>query len=85
MRRPSPYDREAQALWRPLEVRCRSERHYAQEPRALRWEGVWQPVQRVLARWRTPQGPAFRLLGAGGDLFEVHYLEGEAQWMGRRL
>lgn len=84
MRRPNPWDGITQA-WQPLEVRCRSEYRYAQEPQALQWEGQWVAVQHIVARWRTPVGPAFRLLGADGQLYEIRYREEMAQWEGRQL
>ena len=84
MRRPNPWDRPAHP-WIPIEVRCRSEYRYAQEPQALCWEGQWVAVQHIVARWRTPEGPVFRLLAADGRLYEVRYREEMAQWEGQQL
>ena len=85
MRRPNPEDLLLTVPWQPLAVRCRSEYRYAQEPQALRWEGQWVQVRRVIARWQTPEGPLFRLWGADGHLYEVRYREVEGQWEGRQL
>ncbi|HEY56956.1 MAG TPA: hypothetical protein G4O04_00110 [Anaerolineae bacterium] len=84
MRRPNPWDRLTQP-WQPIEVRCRSEYRYAQEPQALRWESQWVTVQRIVARWQTPEGPAFRLLTADGRLYDIRHREDAAQWEGRQL
>ncbi len=85
MRRPNPYDRLVSLPWEPVEVRCRSEHRYAQEPRALHWDDRWLAVRQVAARWHAPEGPAFRLLAEDGGLYEVRYLEAEERWVGRRL
>ena len=85
MRRPSPYDLTLGIPWQPVTVRCRSDYRYAQEPQALLWEGTWHPVARIVARWHTPTGPAFRLVSAEGALYEVQYREDEDRWVGRQL
>ncbi|MGD2206211.1 MAG: hypothetical protein PVH17_05485 [Anaerolineae bacterium] len=61
-------------------VECYSGHTYAQEPRALNWEGRRHVVTEVEARWRTPDGPAFRLRTGSGDRFDVHHHELEDQW-----
>lgn len=48
-------------------VLCRSEYTYAQEPRALVYAGVEYPIAQILARWRTPAGPGFRVRSALGE------------------
>jgi len=60
-------------------VQVRSEYTYAQEPRALLSEGVEHPITRIIARWRTPAGPAFRVLCDLGE-FVVAYDEEHDSW-----
>lgn len=66
-------------------VECYSGHTYAQEPRALVWEGRRYPVAEVEARWRTPTGPAFQLRTASGERFEADYSELEDRWTVRSL
>jgi hypothetical protein len=61
-------------------VECYSGHTYAQEPRALTWEGRRYLVAEVEARWRTPDGPAFRLRTEPGQRFEVRYRERKERW-----
>jgi hypothetical protein len=66
-------------------VECYSGHTYAQEPRALVWQGQrYQDVQ-VKDRWRTPEGPGFRVLTESGELFELHYHELKERWTIRAL
>jgi hypothetical protein len=66
-------------------VECYSGHTYAQEPRALVWQGQrYQEVQ-VKDRWRTPEGPGFRVLTESGELFELHYHEPGKHWTIRAL
>ena len=61
-------------------VECYSGHIYAQEPRAVHWQGLRYPVAQVQQRWRTPAGPAFRVQTESGRLFDVHYDELEDRW-----
>jgi aminotransferase len=61
-------------------VECYSGHTYAQEPRALTWEGHRYLVAEVEARWRTPDGPAFRVRTESGERFELHYYESADAW-----
>jgi len=60
-------------------VRCLSEHCYPQEPRALVYAGVEYPITRVVARWRTPAGPAFRVVCALGQA-TLSYDEASDAW-----
>jgi len=62
-------------------VECYSGHTYAQEPRVVVWQGSRYPVERTEARWRTPDGPAFRVVVETGDQFDLHYLEMENRWL----
>ncbi len=61
-------------------VECHSGHTYAQEPRSFDWEGQRQVVVEVVARWRSPAGPAFRIRAAAGGLFDLGYDEAEDEW-----
>jgi hypothetical protein len=44
-----------------VRVECYSGYTYAQEPRALDWQGQHYVVRRIVRRWRAPEGPGFRV------------------------
>jgi hypothetical protein len=62
------------------EVECYSGHAYAVEPRALTWQGERHSVADLVARWRTPAGPAFRVRTAAGTLFDLAYDEAHRTW-----
>lgn len=64
-----------------LAVECYSGHTYAQEPQRFTWEGVRYIVERVEERWRTPEGPAFRVRTRPGACFLLRYLEQEERWL----
>ncbi len=69
--------------WVDVGVQCRSEVAYAQQPRAIVWpEGYRVQVTEVLSAWRTPSGPAFRVVAESGRV-ELRYLESEDRWQAR--
>lgn len=61
-------------------VECYSGHTYAQEPRALVWHGGRYRVTQVEERWRTPEGPAFRVTADSEEVFELRYHELEDRW-----
>lgn len=61
-------------------VECYSGYTYAQEPRAVVWQGRRLEVGRIEQRWRTPQGPAFRVVVVSGAEFELFYSENVDRW-----
>ncbi len=71
-----------------VQVECYSGYTYAQEPRAFEWRGRRYEVKRIVKRWRTPEGPGFRVEIAGisdlqppiSKLVELIYLEAEDTW-----
>jgi hypothetical protein len=69
----------------PSQVECYSGHTHAQEPRALLWEGRRYAVTEVEARWRTPDGPVFRVRTEPGQRFDLHYYELEDRWAIDRL
>jgi len=62
------------------QVECYSGHTYAGEPRALVWQGRRYRVARVEDRWRTPEGPGFRVHTEGGTTFDLHYHEQADRW-----
>ena len=75
-----------------VHVQCYSSYTYAQEPRALEWGGGRFEVVRIVKRWRTPDGPVFRVEVAAAEspsishnakiptLVDLHYLETQDRW-----
>ena len=63
-----------------LAVECYSGHTYAQEPQRFTWLDVQYTVIRVSERWRTPEGPAFRVHTRPAGCFRLHYLELEDRW-----
>jgi len=63
-----------------VQVECYSGHTYAQEPRAVVWQGQRFEVDAVEARWRTPEGPAFRVRVQSEKVFELRYHEIEDRW-----
>ncbi len=61
-------------------VECYSGYTYAQEPRAFTWQGHHYAVAEIEARWRTPQGPAFRVCTDTARRFDLHYCERKDRW-----
>jgi hypothetical protein len=66
-------------------VECYSGHSYAQEPRAVIWQGHRYQVARVEERWRTPEGPAFRVRVEAERVFELRYHELFHSWTIREL
>lgn len=44
------------------------------------WEGQRCPVARIVARWRTPMGPGFRIETEGGRIFDLQYRDDQDGW-----
>lgn len=61
-------------------VECYSGYTFAQEPRAVIWQGQRYAVAVVEQRWRTPEGPAFRVRAEDGSRFELRYHESDDSW-----
>jgi hypothetical protein len=49
------------------------------------WQGCRYAVTTVVSRWRTPEGPAFRVQTEQGQLIDLYYREGEDLWTIRLL
>lgn len=63
-----------------VRVECYSGYTYAQEPRALTWQGQRTEVDGVEQAWRTPRGPVFRVRTADGRRFTLAYDEAADRW-----
>lgn len=61
------------------EVWCYSSHTYAVEPQAFMLNGSRHAVTRVLARWRTPAGPGFRVSSDCGEIL-LTYREETDTW-----
>jgi hypothetical protein len=57
----------------PDQVECYSGAEYADQPRALYWQGVRLVIAEILQSWRTPTGKRFRVCTADGQGFELEY------------
>ena len=64
-----------------LAVECYSGHTYAQEPQRFTWQSVRYTIIRVEERWRTPEGPAFRVRTRPEACFLLRYLEQEERWL----
>jgi hypothetical protein len=62
-----------------VRVHCYSGRTYAERPVAFFWQGEELAVAEVLAEWREPAGPAFRVSTARGE-FVLQYEELSNRW-----
>lgn len=49
------------------------------------WEGQRQAVSRILARWRTPAGPGFRIETEAGARFRLEYDAANDRWQVNKL
>ena len=63
-----------------LEVECYSGYTFAERPTAFVWRGRRYQVERILKRWRSPQGAGFRVVTAGGAQFELIYSATQDEW-----
>jgi len=61
-------------------VECYSGYTFAERPIAFLWDGRRHRVERVLKRWRSPDGPGFRVLTAAGAQFELIYGQARDEW-----
>jgi hypothetical protein len=62
-----------------IEVHCYSARTYAERPLSFTWQSQEVAVEEVLATWREPAGPAFRVRTARGEFILV-YEEQRDRW-----
>jgi hypothetical protein len=68
-----------------MQVEVYSGYTYAQEPRALVWQGQRYRVARIEQRWRTPEGSAFHVATEPGGRFEIEYHIRRCEWSIRPL
>ena len=61
-------------------VEVHSGHDYAGEPRAFVLRGRRHEVAAVIAEWRLPVGPCYRVLVEGGRIYDLQYDEGEDRW-----
>lgn len=65
----------------PDAVECYSGGEYADQPRALLWQGARLEVAQVLQRWRSPEGKGFLVSTADGRIFELTYQVQADAWV----
>ncbi len=63
-----------------VSVRCHSGYTYAQRPVQVQWQGGWLDVEEVVNEWRTPDGPAFKVVCTNQKVFDLHYNEATEEW-----
>ena len=69
--------------WVQVEVHCRSDYTYAQEPRAVTWpDGFREAIELVEQRWVFPAGRSFRVRAPARSL-ELCYLQDVDVWQAR--
>jgi hypothetical protein len=62
------------------QVECYSGHTYAQEPRAIVWQGRRHSVVQIERRWQSPEGPAFCVSTETGIRFQLHYHQVAHRW-----
>lgn len=65
---------------RGASVEVHSGHDYAGEPRAMISRGRRYEVEAIIAEWRLPEGPGYRVLVEGGRIYDLQYDEGEDRW-----
>ena len=63
------------------QVFCHSGHEYAERPTAFMWDGERLTIERVTARWRTPQGKCFLVQTGDGSTFTLQYDEISSEWL----
>jgi hypothetical protein len=53
---------------------------YAEQPRALRWEGQRLEINAVLDRWQSPGSKGFHVRSEDGRVFRLVYDEVSEEW-----
>ncbi len=61
-------------------VECYSGYTFAERPIAFVWNDRRYRVEQILKRWRSPQGPGFRVLTADNAQFELTYNTARDEW-----
>jgi hypothetical protein len=68
-----------------VDVRCKSEFTYAQEPVSFTWEGEILVNLRIRKRWKSPPGPVFEVQTEDQRVFQLVYLEKDDCWQGQEI
>jgi hypothetical protein len=61
-------------------VECRSEIEYPERPVAIFPHGKRLEIDRILKRWRAPDGKWFRVIAQDGEVYELNYDEVFDEW-----
>lgn len=63
-----------------VQVRCYAGAFYPERPQAVCLQGEWHVVEALLQRWRTPQGPGFRVRTQDMLVLDLLYNEITNTW-----
>jgi hypothetical protein len=66
--------------WQPVKVECYSGYTYAQEPRAVLWQGERLAVSDIISSFRAPEGLHFKVKLQNGAELQLVYDEGNDSW-----
>jgi hypothetical protein len=64
-----------------VKVECYSGYTFAERPTGFVWGGKRHQIERILAQWRLPEGPGFRVVTTDGTQFKLTYNEIQDQWL----
>ena len=53
---------------------------FAERPIAFLWDEQRHVVENIIKRWRSPEGPGFRVVTADGKRFDLTYREDQDKW-----
>lgn len=62
-------------------VECRSDTEYPERPVAIFLDGKRLEIDRIISRWRTPEGKWFLVMTNNGDTHELFYDESLDEWI----
>jgi hypothetical protein len=61
-------------------VECYSGYTFAERPIAFTWGSQRYQIERISKRWRSPDGPGFRVITADGAQFDLTFSEARDEW-----
>ena len=66
-----------------VEVSCRSEDSYPQQPIRMAWDNKILEIATIISRSRLPDGQVFRVKTNGDRIFKLYYQEEKDLWSGQ--
>lgn len=61
-------------------VVCISSSTYAEHPIGFEWDGKYQQIAEIIARWRTPDELCFRIVTTSDEHYDLHYNQHTNLW-----